>query len=248
MAPAPKPKKKGLMGLSPVAWGGIGVAGLVVFYLYRRSQASAAATAANTAAQQAATPSTSTSTGTGLPSFSSFAQWEQSALASITSNKYSPTQALNDISQWVNGGCVSQMGYTALGNFIAAGGIPPGFGSALPTLSVCPATTPPPVSATTPPPTSTNIPPPVTPTPPSPPTPPPAYVPPRTATGSTPPPSSGPDPFGVGGIFGTLIPGSLLGLGGGLWNYISTPAYATQLASEGVAVQQANGHEYWQVG
>jgi len=70
--------------------------------------------------------------------------------------------ALNAITAWLNGNCVTQAGYNALQAVITSDGLPPGFtGSQVPSLSVCasttttttppPSTTPPP--ATTPPPT-----------------------------------------------------------------------------------------------
>jgi hypothetical protein len=76
------------------------------------------------------------------PTFSSLAQWEQAALGSMPGVGYSPTQALNDLGAWLNGSCVSAAGYTAIGNAIATQGLPPGFSTALPTLSVCSASSP----------------------------------------------------------------------------------------------------------
>jgi hypothetical protein len=54
----------------------------------------------------------------------------------------------------VNGGCVSAQGYNAIGNAISTIGLPPGFGTGLPTLTACPTTT----TTTTPPTKTTNQP------------------------------------------------------------------------------------------
>ena len=138
MAVAPK-KKVG--GLSPVAWGLAAVGGFGVFYLYRRMRASSAASAANQGlpvGSGATIPAGSTGgAGTGLPSFSSFSAWEQAALGSMTGFNYSASQALNDLIGWVSGQCVSAAGYTAIGNVIQTQGLPPGFGTSLPPLTVC---------------------------------------------------------------------------------------------------------------
>jgi hypothetical protein len=139
-APAPKAKKK-IMGMSYLTVG-LGVAGiLVAYYLYRRMQASSAAGAANSSTGLAggnSVPTGQTSGGTSsLPTFSSFSQWEQAVLSGMTGPGYSASQALNDLVGWVSGQCVSAKGYTAIGNAITTQGLPPGFGTSLPPLTVC---------------------------------------------------------------------------------------------------------------
>jgi hypothetical protein len=140
--------KKKYGPLSAVGWGGV-ILGLgVVYYLYRRYEADAATNAANAAntltggstipAGEEAVTSTSGST----PVWSSFQQWEQALLSAVTSAApatYSATDALNDITDWLNGSCVSQEGYSAIGTALnnPSIGLPPGYGTNLPALSVC---------------------------------------------------------------------------------------------------------------
>lgn len=141
-APAPKHKEKGkILGMSYLTVG-LSAAGLLVaYYLYRRMQASNAASAAQQSTGLAGgntVPSGQTSGGTSsLPSFSSFSQWEQAALSGMTKPGYTASQALNDLVAWVSGQCVSSAGYTAIGNAVTTQGLPPGFGTSLPPLTVC---------------------------------------------------------------------------------------------------------------
>lgn len=144
-APAPKHKEKGkILGMSYLTVG-LSAAGLLVaYYLYRRMQASNAASAAQQSTGLAGgntVPSGQSQGSSSLPSFSSFSQWEQAALSAMTGPGYSASQALNDLVSWVSGQCVSKTGYTAIGNTIATQGLPPGFGTSLPPLTVCPSST-----------------------------------------------------------------------------------------------------------
>lgn len=145
---APKGKKN-----SKVLYIGLGAAGLVGFYLYRRSQASSAAAAqgATSAGNTIPIGGTTTSGSTGssaLPTFSSVAAWEQAAIAAMTGSNYSATQAYNDLQAWMSGNCVSSQGFNSLSSVITSVGLPPGAGSGLGPLTVCPGATPP---VTTPP-------------------------------------------------------------------------------------------------
>lgn len=138
------PAKKGGKKRSPWVYAGVGVGGLAVLYLYKRYQANKSAVAANTSAGLVGGTSipaaTSAGTSTASP-LTTLAEWTQAALAQMTGTGYSPSQALNDITAWVNGSCVSQAGYSAIGNFVQTAGLPPGFGnSGAPTLSVCAST------------------------------------------------------------------------------------------------------------
>jgi hypothetical protein len=79
-------------------------------------------------------------TSGAAPTYSTLSAWITAALGQVsTVPGYSNTSALNDLTAWLNGGCVSAAGFNFIGNFIASGGLPPGF-STPPTLSVCPST------------------------------------------------------------------------------------------------------------
>ena len=141
----PKDKSKGkILGMSYLT-AGLGAAGLLLaWYLYRRMQASNAASAAQQSTGLVGgntVPSGQSQGSSSLPSFSSFSQWEQAALSSMTGPGYSASQALNDLVGWVSGQCVSKQGYTSIGNAIATQGLPPGFGTSLPPLTVCSSST-----------------------------------------------------------------------------------------------------------
>lgn len=93
--------------------------------------------------------------GTGAP-FSSYSAWLQAAIAQMTSSSgIDSGQALDAITTWLGGGCVTQAGYQAITSVIGTTniGLPPGWGTAIPALSVCGT------------PTTTGGPPPPTPTP-----------------------------------------------------------------------------------
>ncbi len=158
MAPAPK-KKYG--PLTAVGWVAVLGGSILAYVLYKRYEANAAANAANattggsTIPNPTATTTTTGGQGTVAGAFSSFTAWEQAAIAAATQAVpgYSAAQAYNDITDWVNGSCVSSSGYTALSAVINSPsvGLPQGFGTSLPTLSVCPqaSTAPPPATTTT---------------------------------------------------------------------------------------------------
>ena len=81
--------------------------------------------------------------GTGAP-FSSYSSWLQAAIAQMTSSGgIDSGQALDAITTWLGGGCVSSAGYQAISGIIGSTniGLPPGWGTSIPALSVCPAPT-----------------------------------------------------------------------------------------------------------
>lgn len=120
-------------------WGYVAAAGagVVLFLWWRNRQAAAAA--ANAGASIPLTGGTTIPGGTSgaagggtssTPSGpSTLAQWEEQAIALMTSPTYSATQAYNDLSQWLSGQPVSTAGYSALGGVISQLGLPPGIGS-----------------------------------------------------------------------------------------------------------------------
>lgn len=133
---APKARKR-YGPFTVVGWSAIAGGGIVVYVIYRRFRAGQAASS-STALTGGTTIPTGQTTTTSTPSLSSWAAWEEAALAEMIGPKYTATQALNDLQAWIQGGCVSQTGYTAIGAAIASLGVPPGLGTSLPTLVVCP--------------------------------------------------------------------------------------------------------------
>ncbi len=131
--------------LGPLPYWGWGAVGAGTFLVYRYLKARSAANA-NTAAS-GLTGGSLIPNDVGLPNpqnepagnFSSVAAWTQAALAFLTSGGMNPADALNAVTSWLNGNCVSQAAYNGLGQALASNqvGLPPGFTS-VPTLSVCP--------------------------------------------------------------------------------------------------------------
>jgi hypothetical protein len=139
--------KKKYGPLSAVGWGAVAAGTLGAFILYRRYEADKASSsaAASDALEGGSTipageSSVTSSAGTS-PVWSSFEQWEQALLSEISSSTpgYSSSAALNDIQDWINGQCVSAQGYSAIGDALnnPSIGLPPGFGTSLPPLTVC---------------------------------------------------------------------------------------------------------------
>lgn len=111
-------------------------------YLKARSAASSALAASGTTGgttiPQGAIQTSSPSTGLA-GTFSSQGQWEQAALSFLTGNGVAPADALNGITNWLSGNCVSEAVYRELSAALVSSsvGLPPGY-TALPTLTVCP--------------------------------------------------------------------------------------------------------------
>ena len=147
--PAPKKGKgKVYLGLKPWEWAAALAGAVVAYIIYKRMSASSAANSLNA---QTAGPgngagniggsSGSSGSSSSTPTFTDLASWEQAALSAMSSSTLKPADALNSITSWLNGSCVDQAAYNALGNAITTLGIPPGFGYGVPTLSVCPSQT-----------------------------------------------------------------------------------------------------------
>jgi hypothetical protein len=132
-----------------------GLEGLFGFFVYRyirhrqSAQLSGVTSATATPIAGGTIPSSSGQSTSGPPGFSTLAQWEEAALSSIVSPSYGAAPAFNDLSAWLNGNCVTQAGYNAIGQFLISGGLPPGY-SIPPALTVCAAPPPPPAPATAP--------------------------------------------------------------------------------------------------
>lgn len=121
----------------------------VVYILFRRYEAdkTAASAAAGggtgagilTAGGTIPTTGLTSTTAAGAP-FSSYAQWLTAAIAQMTSSSgVDAGTALNGITDWLSGQCVTSTQYQAISQTIAneSIGLPPGYGSTIPALSVC---------------------------------------------------------------------------------------------------------------
>ena len=130
-------------GGQPVwAWGAEALGALLVFRWWRNRQAASAAGAAlgTTSGPPAVSGYGGGLTGSTGPTSAapaSWASWLSQALAGSTGANLSPTQAYNDFTSWINGGCASSAGASAIGNAINTLGLPPGFGTGLPPIQVC---------------------------------------------------------------------------------------------------------------
>jgi hypothetical protein len=153
---AEEPKGKGLKRKAgPLTVGGWLLAGggaFALFLLYRRYEASkVTASAAGggtgpgilTAGGTIPTTGVTSSTAPGAP-FSSYGAWLQAAIAQISSGSgLDAGQALDGITTWLGGGCVTEAAYQAITQVIASNsiGLPPGWGTSIPPLTVCASST-----------------------------------------------------------------------------------------------------------
>lgn len=173
---APKGGGKGLKKrIGPLSAGGwlvsVGGAG-VLYLLFRRYEADKAAAGAAgggtgagilTAGGTVPTDTSTSPTNTAGSGFTNYASWLQAAVSAISSGGagIDAGQALDGIQSWLGGGCVTQKVYNAITQQVISNssvGLPPGWGSAIPSLTVCAAAAPPPPpppGGTPPPPKST---------------------------------------------------------------------------------------------
>ena len=128
-------------------WGWFGVAAgtYLLYRWYSARQAANAATAASGTTGGTLIPNDiglPAASSTGAGTFTSMAAWQQAFLTFLTGNGLSPGDALNAVSAYTQGNCVSQSAYNALAAGLSSSsvGLPPGF-TAPPTLSVCPSST-----------------------------------------------------------------------------------------------------------
>ena len=143
-------------GLKTWQWGAVGVGALLLYVVVERRRAAASAAAAQTALSGGTSiPLAGVSASSGVAAPSTLAGWIQQALSTAPTNAgYSQSAALNDITGWLNGQCVSQAGYNWLGGLIGTLGSPVGY-QIPPALTVCASSTPPPAdTGSTPPPTT----------------------------------------------------------------------------------------------
>ncbi len=132
--------KKKYGPLSGTGWVAVGIGTAAVYYIYKKIKGSSASSAA-LPSQVLSGGSTIPSTGstTSSPGFASFSDWSTAAISYLTgSSGLSPTDAYNAVQNWINGVCLDPAQYSGLGGFIATQGVPPGYGSSTPPLTMCP--------------------------------------------------------------------------------------------------------------
>lgn len=165
--------KKRVGPLSVGGWAASLGGALVLYILVRRYQAARSANAAAgggtgagvlTAGGTIPASFGQIGAGTGAP-FSSYGAWLQAAISSMAAGTgIDSGQALDGITSWLGGSCVSKPVYDAITQQVISSssiGLPPGWGTQLPPLTVCS-----PAQAPAPPPPSTPAPPPPPPPPP----------------------------------------------------------------------------------
>lgn len=143
--------------LGPLSMGGwllsLGGAG-ALFILFKRYEAgrNAAAAGGGTGAGVltggGTIPAGGVGGSAGNPPFSDYGAWLTAAVAQIASGGgVDSGQALDGIQTWLGGGCVSQRVYNAITQSVISNtsiGLPPGWGTSIPPLTVCAAAAPPP--------------------------------------------------------------------------------------------------------
>jgi len=147
----PGPASKKLGPLKGWQWAAVGGGIFVVYRFMKSRQHTATITTPLSGGTTIPTPGSGSSST--LPTFSSFSGWQQAAIGAMANGTLDPATALNGLTDWINGQCVSQAQYNGISSIISTVGLPPGF-SNVPVLSVCAAAPPTP----TPTPTSTPAP------------------------------------------------------------------------------------------
>jgi hypothetical protein len=126
--------------LTGTAWLITGGAVLAAYVLFRRYEADRAGSAASAlGAGTTGVPAASGVQG-ATPGFANLSDWEAAAVEQMAGLPgLDAGQALNTITNWISGNCVSQAGYNGLVNIFTSIGLPPGMsGANLAVLSVCP--------------------------------------------------------------------------------------------------------------
>lgn len=125
------------VGPLPVwGYGAVGVGAFLVFRLLRSRKSGGGSTTIPLSGGIGIPGGQAAGNVSGLPVFSSFSSWEQAAIAAMAGGQLDPATALNGLTSWINGQCVTQNQYTGISSIIETVGLPPGF-SSVPTLSVC---------------------------------------------------------------------------------------------------------------
>lgn len=125
------------VGPLPVwGYGAVGVGAFLVFRLLRSRKSSGTTIATPLSGGIGIPGGQAAGNVSGLPVFSSFSSWEQAAISAMAGGQLDPATALNGLTSWINGQCVTQNQYAGISSIIETVGLPPGF-SSVPTLSVC---------------------------------------------------------------------------------------------------------------
>ena len=139
--------KKKLGPLTSAQWAGVAGGVLAIFWYLRRRSTATASSAAN-ALQGGSTipagmiPAPTGSTG-GPGSFTDYGSWQTAFLEAMGSSgafgkQAGPSaRAVDGLSRWVNGSCVSANQFIAISSAISSVGLPPGEGSQLNPLTLC---------------------------------------------------------------------------------------------------------------
>lgn len=140
-----KPAKKGGNPLTKKAgplpvWGWAAVGGglwLALRFISSRRAASSAAAGSALSGGTTIPAGQGQGNAGGLPTFSSTGAWEQAAIAAMANGQLNPADALNGLTDWLNGQCVTAAQYSGISSIIETVGLPPGYGTGIPALSVC---------------------------------------------------------------------------------------------------------------
>jgi hypothetical protein len=132
-------KKK--VGGQPVwAWAAEGVGVFVIYRWWSGRNAAAAGLGTTSGPGTGGSGDTGTGSTTGTTGPTDWASWLAAALdAGTYTSSYSKGQFYNDLTNWINGSCVSPAGFNAITGAIGSLGAPPGFG-VTPAVNVCPQT------------------------------------------------------------------------------------------------------------
>jgi hypothetical protein len=211
-------------------WAAVGGGILLAYLLYRKYAAGSTTTGTTTATSGGttiptvdvvnstpnATTGTTSTTTPAATGYTNFTEWEQAVIEHLNTLGLSPATSVNAVQSWIRGGCVTQQGYNGLSSAVGAVGLPPGFGTSLPTLSVCAsAPTTPATPATPAAPTTPNV----SATP---------YRPIETAIGA--------------GWIPKDITQIIKGRTGGSYQYVTTPAELSQIPKTQIYVQPTAGN------
>ncbi len=130
------PLKKKVGPLPGWGWLAVGGGTFLAYRFIHGRRAASTASLGSALTGGTTIPNPSGSAGTSTPSFSTLAQWQAAAIAAMSSGTLSPADAMNGITDWINGQCVSAEQFKGISSIIGSIGLPPGF-STVPVLSVC---------------------------------------------------------------------------------------------------------------
>ena len=124
-------------GLNKTTWALIAGGTLAAVLIVKRLRSSSSSTGASTALTGGTSIPAPSGTSPVSAPLNTLGQWIDAGLSSGTTATYNAGALSNDITSWLNGGCVTTGGYNVISSLLESNGLPPGYASA-PTLSVCP--------------------------------------------------------------------------------------------------------------